>query len=568
VIRSLGRKVKNNPLLIGEAGVGKTAIVEGLVSLVVNEDVPVWLQGKSIYALDMNSLVSGTQMHGALQNKMTDLIEFASRDDVILFIDEIHMIVGAGAGYGSQMSVSNSLKQVLARGDISCIGATTHDEYQRYFAKDQALERRFLPIRIDEPSLNDTLTIVRGIKSDYEEFHDVEIIDDSLTAVVEFSDQYITDRFFPDKALDALDAALAHFKMTYDHAADSGEDMERVLTREVVADSLSKELGIPKDKMMQSRQEDLVNLTTWLQERIFGQDQAIQEISDTMHLANSGLKKSRRQEGEVLDSNENTPTAAMLFDGPTGVGKTELAKLLSVYLYNSNLVRLDMSEYSERHTVSKLTGAPPGYVGFDDGGLLTSAVRKQPYSVVLFDEIDKAHPAVTNILLQILSEGQLTDSKGNAVSFKNTVVILTSNSSSSGGGGQKKIGFNSNKSQTGKFDSKKINVNPNVLGRLDSIINFKPITTEAVDKILAKELKELNLNLKSKEVSVALSDAATEHLRNNALTPTLGARSVRNAFSDHITLVLAKKMVKNELQPGSYLIDFDGEDYHIISGGH
>ena len=571
VIRSLGRKVKNNPLLIGEAGVGKSAIVEGLVQLIVADRVPQWLQGKNIYALDMNSLVSGTQIHGALQNKINDLIDFSSNEDAILFIDEIHMIVGAG-GANSQMNISNALKQALARGDISCIGATTHNEYQRYFANDQALERRFLPIRIDAPSLDETLKIVRGIKGDYEEFHDIEITDDSLSAVVEFANQYITDRYFPDKALDVLDASLAHLKMAYDNAADSGEDMERVLTREIVADSLAKSIGASKEKMLQSRQEELINLVPWLQERIFGQDEALKEISDTMELANSGLK-AHLQEGDVLSNKGNSPVASMLFNGPTGVGKTEVAKLISAHLYNSNLIKLNMSEFSEAHTVSKITGAPPGYVGFDQGGQLTSEVRKQPHSVVLFDEIDKAHPSIANTLLQILSEGQLTDGQGNEVSFKNTVVILTTNSMSSSGGGQP-MGFDTShltgkgkSNSKKKLDSKDIKVSPNVLGRLDSIITFDAIDTEAVDKLLEKELKELNLHLQSKEnISITLSDAATAHLHKNALNPELGARSVRNAFADQITLTIVKTLNRKELEPGTYQIDFDGEEYSVKAG--
>lgn len=571
VIRSLGRKVKNNPLLIGEAGVGKTAIVEGLVQLIVAGRVPQWLQGKNIYSLNMNDLVSGTHMHGALQDKINDLIDFFSNEDAILFIDEIHMIVGAGAGANSQMNVANSLKQALARGDISCIGATTHNEYQRYFANDQALERRFLPIKIDAPTLDETLKIVQGVKDDYEEFHDIEITDDSLAAVVEFANQYITDRYFPDKALDVLDAALAHLKMKYDSAADSGEDedMERVLTREIVADSLAKSIGVSKEKMLQTRQESLDNLIPWLQERIFGQDEALEEISDIMYLANSGLKE-HLQEGNVLSSKATRPTASMLFNGPTGVGKTETTKLFSEYLYNSNIVMLNMSEYSEPINTSKLTGAPPGYIGHDNPGLLTSEVRKHPYSVVLFDEIDKAHPSViTNILVPILSEGQLTDSStGNAVSFKNTVVILTSNSSSSGRGKQMGFELGNVSRSKGKIDSKKINISNDVLSRLDGIITFDPISKEAVDQLLEKELKELNLHLQSKEnISVTLSDAATAHLYENALNPDLGARSVRTAFTDQITLVLAKKLAKKEIEPGTYQIDFNDEEYSIKAEG-
>ena len=547
IIRALGRKMKSNPLLIGEAGVGKTAVVEGLAQRIVKGDVPTWMQDKTIYSLDVETLLAGGASLADIAGNFQTLLNFTDkRKDVIVFIDEIHRIVAP-----PMQLLADFLKQALARNGIQCIGATTNREYERYVMSDEALERRFLPIPIEAPSEKETLDILRNIKQDYENYHNIEITENALVAVVEYAQQYIPSRQFPDKAIDLLDEASAHHKT----ADKPNEDGMLVLGREHVATVVSKITNIPEETILQDKQEKLLGLASYLKERIYGQDKAIDEISNTLLTSFEGF------------GNRNRPLASILLQGATGVGKTDTARLISEHLFNANLIKIDMSQFSQEHTVAKLIGSPAGYVGYDDGGMLTREVRKKPYSVVLFDEIDKAHPNFINNLLQILDEGEILDNKGRKVSFKNTLIIFTSNNEIStplASPARAKIGFaapNYDTKEKPRNNKTKItNLPPEVLDRINRVVIFDKIDVSIVGKLIDKQLAELNEHLAKKQIKVELTETAKELIIENGYHPDLGVRSLQDVFSRLISQPLAIKIASGELAAGDYSLDLVLDD--------
>ena len=664
VIRILSRKTKNNPVLIGEPGVGKTAAVEGLAIRIVRGDVPEGLKDKEIFSLDMGSLVAGAKYRGEFEERLKAVLNEIKRSDgrIILFIDEIHNIVGAGKAEGS-MDAGNMLKPMLARGELHCIGATTLDEYRKYIEKDAALERRFQPVMVDEPSVEDTISILRGIKERYEVFHGVKINDSALVAAAELSHRYISDRFLPDKAIDLVDEACASIKTELDSLPEELDELNRRITQlqieenalkkendnqsknrlselqkdlaelkdefskkkaqwdnekdsvsklsslreeieavrneiaiatrngdlahaselqygklpglmktleseekrnqdkdfsmvhesvtdEEIADIVSRWTGIPVSKLTEGEKSKTLNLDKELHKKVVGQDDAVSRVTDAIIRSKAGIKDPTK------------PIGSFLFLGPTGVGKTELAKALALSLFDdeNNMVRIDMSEYMEKFSVSRLIGAPPGYVGYDEGGQLTEAVRRKPYSVVLFDEIEKAHPDVFNVLLQVLDDGRITDSMGRTVDFKNTILIMTSNIGSDSllNG----IDVNGSISLTAQAEvnaALKEQFRPEFLNRLDEIIMFKPLTRDNIGRIIDLILDDTNKRIAARELKISLTDKAREFIAENAYDPVFGARPLKRYMQKNVETLSARLILSGEAGEGS-VIEIDADD--------
>ncbi|OHQ82948.1 MULTISPECIES: ATP-dependent chaperone ClpB [Staphylococcus] len=671
-IRILSRKTKNNPVLIGEPGVGKTAIVEGLAQRIVRKDVPESLLDKTIFELDLSALVAGAKFRGEFEERLKAVLKEVKESDgrIILFIDEIHMLVGAGKTDGA-MDAGNMLKPMLARGELHCIGATTLNEYREYIEKDSALERRFQKVGVREPDVEDTISILRGLKERYEVYHGVRIQDRALVAAAELSDRYITDRFLPDKAIDLVDQACAtirtemgsnpteldqvnrrvmqleieesalknesdnaskhrleelqeelsnekekqaslqsrveqekekianvqekraeldrsrqaledaqtegnlekaaelqygtipqlekelkEFEEAYqDEQGDSERMIREVVSDEEIGDIVSQWTGIPVSKLVETEREKLLNLSDILHERVVGQDKAVDLVSDAVVRARAGIK------------DPNRPIGSFLFLGPTGVGKTELAKSLAASLFDSekHMIRIDMSEYMEKHSVSRLIGAPPGYVGHDEGGQLTEAVRRNPYSVILLDEVEKAHSDVFNVLLQILDEGRLTDSKGRSVDFKNTIIIMTSNI-----GSQvllenvKDTGDITEETEKAVMDSLHAFFKPEILNRMDDIVLFKPLSINDMSMIVDKILTQLNIRLMDQRISIEVSDDAKKWLGEEAYEPQFGARPLKRFVQRQIETPLARMMIKEGMPEGT-VVNVDLDDNHELT---
>ncbi|EAW36353.1 ATP-dependent Clp protease ATP-binding subunit [Lyngbya sp. PCC 8106] len=619
VIQILGRRTKNNPVLVGEPGVGKTAIAEGLAQRIVQEDIPELLADKQVFSLDMGSLVAGTRFRGEFEERLKKIVEeIRSCGNIILVIDEIHTIVGAGAIEGS-MDAANMLKPALARGELQCLGATTLDEYRKHIERDAALERRFQPVMVGEPSVEDTVEILFGLRSAYEQHHRLTITDQAVYAAATLSDRYISDRFLPDKAIDLIDEAGSRVRVMNSKPSPETQELKRELSdiirekeetvkkqdfekagelrdREIelkekieavttgketskaplqlmvgeedIAEVLAAWTSIPVSKLTESESQKLLHMEETLHQRLIGQDEAVSAVSRAIRRARVGLK------------NPNRPIASFIFSGPTGVGKTELTKALAAYFFGSEeaMIRLDMSEFMERHTVSKLIGSPPGYVGFDEGGQLTEAVRRRPYTVVLFDEIEKAHPDVFNMLLQILEDGRLTDAKGRTVSFKNTLLIMTSNIGSKviekGGGG---LGFELGEpGEDLQYTRIRNLVNeelkqffrPEFLNRLDEIIVFRQLEREEVRHIADLMLQEVFRRLREKGMTIEVSDKFKEHLIEVGYDRNYGARPMRRAVMSLLEDALAEAMLSGLLTEGNHaLVDMDEEGKVKVSLG-
>ena len=609
VIRILSRRTKNNPVLIGEAGVGKTAIAEGLAQRIVSEDVPESLKGKRVVALDVGSLVAGTRFRGDFEERMQQMLrELQSEErNIILFIDELHQIVGAGGAEGA-VNASNMLKPALARGELQVVGATTLDEYRKNIEKDTALERRFQPVMIDEPTVDETIGILFGLRDRYEAHHRVRVSDEAIVAAAQLGDRYITDRFLPDKAIDLLDEAAAEVRLRstvppvdvkrieeeiaalerekedavraedYEKAAGFKQRIEQLkielneqqhgwatnreanapeVTREDIARILEEWTGVPATRIVQEEAERLLNLESVLHERVVGQDQAVKAVAEAIRRARAGIKDPKR------------PVGSFIFLGPTGVGKTELARTLAEYLFGEEdaMIRIDMSEYQEKHTVSRLVGAPPGYVGYEEAGQLTEAVRRRPYSVVLFDEIEKAHPDVFNTLLQLLDDGRLTDAQGRTVSFENTVVIMTSNVGSQHLVSERQFGFTAREGvdfrdmERRATDALERAFRPEFLNRIDEIIVFQPLTKEDVLKIVDIMLRRMNKHLESQKVSVEVTQAAKEFLAEEGYDQKFGARPLARAIRRYIENPLSSRIIGGEFNEGdTVLVDRSGDE--------
>lgn len=579
VIHILSRRQKNNPCLIGEPGVGKTAIAEGIAQRIVAGDVPFHIKDKELYLLDLTALVAGTQFRGQFESRCKGLVEeVKEQGNVILFIDEVHTLVGTGDNEGT-MNAANILKPSLSRGEIQVIGATTFKEYRKYIEKDSALERRFQPVTVSEPTVEDTITVLKGIKQYYENFHRVKISDDMLRECAVLSERYINDRFLPDKAIDLLDEACActsirtpeieefdalneelkkHEKLVEDYEQKSDPDYEiiakekgeilRIQNRlkeveetlknvQVTEDDISKVIelwtGIPANKIAQTEYDKIKHLKEALSKRVIGQDEAVDKVAKAIKRTRVQLSKRRRP-------------ASFIFVGPTGVGKTELVKVLGEELFDATepLIRVDMTEYMEKHSVSKLIGSPPGYVGFDEAGQLTEKVRRRPYSVVLFDEIEKAHPDVMNILLQILDEGRINDSQGRSVSFENTVIVMTSNAGSTDR--DTGVGFNKTDSDIAKDKAMKALrdfLRPEFLGRIDEIVVFNPLTEENFAGIAGLMLDEMKSPLEEKHISLRYTDEALKAIAHKAYGQKLGARDIRRVIRNEVEDKIAELLI-------------------------
>lgn len=579
VIHILSRRQKNNPCLIGEPGVGKTAIAEGIAQRIVGGDVPFHIKDKELYLLDLTALVAGTQFRGQFESRCKGLVEeVKEQGNVILFIDEVHTLVGTGDNEGT-MNAANILKPSLSRGEIQVIGATTFKEYRKYIEKDSALERRFQPVTVSEPTVEDTITVLEGIKQYYENFHRVKISDDMLRECAVLSERYINDRFLPDKAIDLLDEACActsirtpeieefdalneelkkHEKLVEDYEQKSDPDYEiiakekgeilRIQNRlkeveetlknvQVTEEDISKVIelwtGIPANKIAQTEYDKIKHLKEALSKRVIGQDEAVDKVAKAIKRTRVQLSKRRRP-------------ASFIFVGPTGVGKTELVKVLGEELFDATepLIRVDMTEYMEKHSVSKLIGSPPGYVGFDEAGQLTEKVRRRPYSVVLFDEIEKAHPDVMNILLQILDEGRINDSQGRSVSFENTVIVMTSNAGSTDR--DTGVGFNKTDSDIAKDKAMKALrdfLRPEFLGRIDEIVVFNPLTEENYAGIAGLMLDEMKSPLEEKHISLRYTDEALKTIAHKAYGQKLGARDIRRVIRNEVEDKIAELLI-------------------------
>ncbi len=606
VIHVLCRRTKNNPVLIGEAGVGKTAIVEGLAQRIVNGDVPDLLQNRRIVSLDLGAMIAGTRFRGEFEERLKAFIEEVknANGQVIVFIDEVHTVVGAGAASGA-IDAANLLKPALARGELRCIGATTPDEYRQYIEKDSALERRFAPIWVDEPSVEETIEILRGVRERYESFHHVRFTDDALEAAARLSHRYITERRLPDKAIDLIDEAAARRRVAlhtlpphlrileaklqdvrskeeraweardWEQAAQykverlrleqefevakatwqKEADLSNVIDAEDIAQVVAGWTGIPVTTMLESESERLLRMEEELSKRVVGQDEAIAALSDAIRRARSGLKDPRR------------PIGSFIFLGSSGVGKTELARALAEFLFDDEdaLLRIDMSEYREQHTVSRLFGAPPGYVGYEEGGQLTEAVRRRPYRVILFDEIEKAHPDVWNALLQILEDGRLTDGQGRTVDFRNTVIIMTSNIGTEYVRKAAGVGFTAaarNQGEEIREDELRSTIQrelkrtfrPEFLNRIDEIIIFHPLKPEHVRRIVDIQVGRLAERVREQGYEIVLTDEAREWLAKKGYDPVFGARPMRRAIQRYVESPLSKAILRGEFQPGDEII--------------
>jgi len=609
VMQVLSRRTKNNPVLIGEAGVGKTAIVEGLAQKIASNDVPEILIGKRVTSLDLGAMIAGSRFRGEFEERLKAAIEEVQRSEgeIILFIDELHTVVGAGAAQGA-MDASNMLKPALARGELQCIGATTLDEFHKHIEKDSALERRFAPVYVEEPNISDTIKMLHGLRDRYEAHHKVRFSDEALTAAARLSDKYVPDRRLPDKAIDLMDEAAAKLRVAlyslppdlkqmkteldrlmaeeelagverdYERAArkkaerlrmeedfntardkwETEHKLDEVVDVNDIAQVVAQWTGIPVSQMMESEAERLLHMEERLTERVIGQEEAIKAISDAIRRARAGLKDPRR------------PIGSFIFIGPSGVGKTELAKALAEFMFGDEeaMVRLDMSEYREQHTVSRLFGAPPGYVGYEEGGQLTEAVRRRPYRVILFDEIEKAHPEVWNALLQILDDGRLTDGQGQVVDFRNTVLIMTSNLGTEfvrqGGtlGFLQDAGNDEARAQHEKIQKAlKTTFRPEFLNRIDEIIMFSPLAIEQMYKIVDLQMKEVRERLMEHGLDVEITDAAREWLAEVGFDPSFGARPLRRALQKHIESPLSISVLAGQFDKGdTVIVDLDAEN--------
>lgn len=599
IIQILSRRTKNNPLLIGEPGVGKSAVVEGLAQRIILGNIPETLRSKRIFSLDMGSLVAGSKYRGEFEERLkTAMDEVKKSGDIILFIDEIHTIVGAGKAEGS-MDAANILKPSLARGEMQVIGATTLDEYRKNFEKDAALERRFQPVNVGEPSASESLAILKGLRDKYEAHHKVQITNEALEAAVSFSDRYITDRYLPDKAIDLMDEAASRVRIkayvappdmkeqekkleaiinekkeaiahqNFESAA-SFRDQERIIKTEIeqqrekwqkeqssttlkvtdedIAQIVSSWTGVPVSRMTQSESERLLNLENVLHERVIGQNEAISAVSRALRRARAGLQSPKR------------PIGSFIFLGPTGVGKTELCRALGEAMFGDEnaVVRIDMSEYMEKHSVSRLVGAPPGYVGYDEGGQLTEAVRRKPYSVVLLDEVEKAHPDVFNMLLQILDDGRLTDSTGRVVNFKNTIIVMTSNAGAALIGNSRAMGFGSTIDSARSYETMKEQImkqvkdifKPEFINRVDELIVFHALSEDEIKQIAALMLKDVEKRLKENGMSLLYDDSVIALLAKDGYDPAYGARPLRRVIQRTIEDALSEEIISGRLSLG------------------
>jgi ATP-dependent Clp protease ATP-binding subunit ClpC len=614
VIQILSRRTKNNPALIGEPGVGKTAIVEGLVQRIVAGDIPENLLNKRVIMLDVGSLVAGTMYRGQFEERLKKVIEEVKRSQAILFIDEMHMLVGAGAA-NSSVDAANILKPALARGEVQCIGATTLDEYRKHIESDAALERRFQPVMVEEPTVEQTIEILRGIRDRYEEHHRLRISDEALEAAARLAARYIQDRFLPDKAIDVIDEAASRVRMyrgsqhqsmlqeamrnlralqqekeeafsaqRFEEAArlraqerelraeieelrlmEPVRQPELTVTPEDVAEVVSMWTGIPVSRIVGEESERLLHMEEALHQRIVGQDEAISAVARAVRRARAGLKDPKR------------PIGSFLFLGPTGVGKTELAKALAEFMFGSEdaLLQLDMSEFTERHSVARLVGAPPGYIGYEDAGQLTEAVRRRPYTVVCFDEVEKAHPEALNILLQIMEDGHLSDAKGRRVSFRNAIIIMTSNIGAEVISKQAKLGFSLGKSER-KQDNEEYKemrakllaelrrtFRPEFINRIDNIIVFKPLSREDIEKIVDLEIGKVNERLRDHKIKVSLTDRARAYLADEGFDRNFGARPLRRVIQREVEDELSEAFLRGEVKEGD-AVQFDYVDGRMV----
>jgi ATP-dependent Clp protease ATP-binding subunit ClpC len=608
VIQILSRRTKNNPVLIGEAGVGKTAIAEGLAQKIATNDVPEILSGKRVVALDLGAMIAGSRFRGEFEERLKAVMDEVQRakGDVILMIDELHTVVGAGAAQGA-LDASNMLKPALARGELQCIGATTLDEFHKHIEKDAALERRFAPIYVEEPSVEDTIKMLHGLRDRYEAHHKVHFSDEALTAAARLADRYVTDRHLPDKAIDLMDESAAKLRVAlysmppdlkslkgevdklhaeeeqaglerdYERAAqkkaerlrleleynssrdrwEAEHQLDEVVDVDDIAAVVHQWTGIPVNQMLETESEKLLHMEARLHERIIGQEEAIHAVSDAIRRARSGLKDPAR------------PIGSFIFIGPSGVGKTELAKALAWFMFDDEeaMVRIDMSEYREQHTVSRLFGAPPGYVGYEEGGQLTEAVRRRPYRVILFDEIEKAHPEVWNALLQILDDGRLTDGQGNVVDFRNTVLIMTSNLGTEYVRKGGTLGFltkgdsNEERESHDKIEKAlKASFRPEFLNRIDDIIMFSPLSIEQMEEIVVLQMKELQDRLNEHNISVHLTDAARAWLAKEGFDSAFGARPLRRAIQKYVESPLSMELLGGKFKDGAVVLVDEKDD--------
>ncbi|MBI4571134.1 MAG: AAA family ATPase, partial [Chloroflexi bacterium] len=611
VMQILNRRTKNNPVIIGEPGVGKTAVVEGLAQKIVAGDVPANIQGKRLLALDMGALVAGSKFRGEFEERLKAVLDEIRRaqGDVIIFIDEVHQVVGAGGAEGA-IDASTMMKPALARGDLRAIGATSPDEYRRHIEKDKALERRFAPVWLEEPSVEETIQILQGVRHKYEEHHKVQITDEALVAAARLSHRYLTERRLPDKAIDLIDEAASkqvieaqsmtpelrdlkrrldelaaqteaaaqrqdhqeaarikqevlHIQEEYDGrraAWEREEKISAVIDEPAIAELVGAVTGIPVSRLLEGDAEKLLHMEERLHERVVGQDEALRAVSEALRRARAGLKDPRR------------PIGSFIFLGPTGVGKTELARALAEYMFDDEeaMIRIDMSEYGERHTVSRLIGAPPGYVGYEDAGGLTEAVRRRPYRVVLFDEVEKAHQDVLNVLLQIMEDGRLTDGQGRTVNFRNTVIIMTSNLGTSADR-KGAFGFvtSSAKSQ-GEREQERKQVEealrrffrPEFLNRVDEVIIFEPLTQDELSTIVELMLKEVEERLADRQISLEVTAAARRALVEEGFDPVYGARPLRRVVERQVENALARRILAGECAEGDRaLVDYAEGEY-------
>ncbi|MDR4436496.1 ATP-dependent protease ATP-binding subunit ClpC [Bacillus tequilensis] len=611
VIEVLSRRTKNNPVLIGEPGVGKTAIAEGLAQQIINNEVPEILRDKRVMTLDMGTVVAGTKYRGEFEDRLKKVMdEIRQAGNIILFIDELHTLIGAGGAEGA-IDASNILKPSLARGELQCIGATTLDEYRKYIEKDAALERRFQPIQVDQPSADESIQILKGLRDRYEAHHRVSITDDAIEAAVKLSDRYISDRFLPDKAIDLIDEAgskvrlrsfttppnlkeleqkLDEVRKEKDAAVQSQEfekaaslrDTEQRLREQVedtkkswkekqgqensevtvddIAMVVSSWTGVPVSKIAQTETDKLLNMESILHSRVIGQDEAVVAVAKAVRRARAGLKDPKR------------PIGSFIFLGPTGVGKTELARALaeSIFGDEESMIRIDMSEYMEKHSTSRLVGSPPGYVGYDEGGQLTEKVRRKPYSVVLLDEIEKAHPDVFNILLQVLEDGRLTDSKGRTVDFRNTILIMTSNVGASELKRNKYVGFNVQDETQNHKDMKdkvmgelKRAFRPEFINRIDEIIVFHSLEKKHLTEIVSLMSDQLTKRLKEQDLSIELTDAAKAKVAEEGVDLEYGARPLRRAIQKHVEDRLSEELLRGNIHKGQHIV-LDVEDGEFV----